>query len=425
MIDSETPRGPITRRQSWMLASRPRTLPAALAPVIVGTALAIRDAVFDPFAAIACLLAALLLQIASNFANDLGDFERGTDTPERVGPLRVTTAGLLSAGDVKRGIVVVLALAAVCGVYLILVGGWPILAVGLLSMLAAVAYTYGPIPFGYYGLGDLATFVFFGFVAVVGTYYVQAAATASPTAPLLVWIAAIPMGALVTAILVVNNVRDADTDRAAGKRTLAVTLGRRGARIEYVIMLALAYAVPFVLWLGFGMSLWVLLPLLTIPLAIRHAASGLDRPWAAPQHDAWRHCAVGRLVCAGVCVRHHRRPVPCRHMRVTLARARNGARLIAGSRRLPEVRRPLALVAPRLRNCLTVFSPLLFAWLAALAIMPVTQWSAGHLGLLAGVYLGVLLQSSLVVVYLAQAAGIRRATADRPHASRSQRSHSR
>ena len=271
MIDPESPRGPISRRQSWILASRPRTLPAAVAPVIVGAALAIRAAVFDPLAALACLLAALLLQIASNFANDLGDFERGTDTPERVGPLRVTTAGLLSAADVKRGILVVLGLAAVCGVYLIAVGGWPILAVGVLSMLAAVAYTYGPIPFGYYGLGDLATFVFFGFIAVVGTYYVQSAAAAAPQAPLLVWVAAIPMGALVTAILVVNNVRDADTDRAAGKRTLAVTLGRRGARIEYLVMLALAYAMPFVLWLGFDMSVAVLLPLLTLPLAVRHA----------------------------------------------------------------------------------------------------------------------------------------------------------
>jgi 1,4-dihydroxy-2-naphthoate octaprenyltransferase len=146
------------------------------------------------------------------------------------------------------------------------IGGWPILAVGVLSMLAAVAYTYGPIPFGYYGLGDLATFVFFGVIAVVGTYYVQAHA-----APPLVWIASIPMGALVTAILIVNNVRDADTDRAAGKRTLAVVLGRRGARIEYLVMLGLAYAVPPILWLAYDMRPLVLLPLLTLPLAAKHA----------------------------------------------------------------------------------------------------------------------------------------------------------
>lgn len=272
MIDPESPTAAaITRRQAWYLAARPRTLPAAVAPVVVGTALAIADNVFDPLAALAALLSALLLQIASNFANDLGDFVKGTDTPERVGPLRMTTAGILSASDVKRGIVVVLGLAAVCGLYLIWVGGWPILAVGLISMLAAVAYTYGPLPFGYYGLGDLATFIFFGIIAVVGTYYTQAAAAGAPAAPLLVWIAAVPMGALVTAILIVNNVRDAGTDRAAGKRTLAVVLGRKGARIEYLVMLALAYATPVVLLLGFAMSPWVLLPFLTLPLAVRHA----------------------------------------------------------------------------------------------------------------------------------------------------------
>jgi 1,4-dihydroxy-2-naphthoate polyprenyltransferase len=277
LIDPESPataqnqRPSITQRQAWILASRPRTLPAAVAPVIVGTALAVRDGKFDPLAALAALLAALLIQIASNFANDLGDFVRGTDTPERVGPLRVTTAGLLTASDVKRGIVVVLAGAAVCGLYLIWVGGWPILAVGVLSMIAAVAYTYGPLPFGYYGLGDLATFIFFGFVAVVGTYYTQAAAAGSHAAPPLVWLAAVPMGALVTAILVVNNVRDIEQDRAGGKRTLAVVLGRRGGCIEYVVMLVLAYAVPVILWLGFDMRAWVLLPLVTLPLAVRHA----------------------------------------------------------------------------------------------------------------------------------------------------------
>jgi 1,4-dihydroxy-2-naphthoate octaprenyltransferase len=268
LIDAESPRPhdrPISRREAWTLAARPRTLPAAVAPVVVGTALAIRDEAFALLAALACLLAALLLQIASNFANDLGDFERGADTPERVGPLRMTTAGLLSARDVKRGMLVALGVAALLGVYLIVIGGWPILAVGVLSMLAAVAYTYGPIPFGYYGLGDLATFVFFGVIAVVGTYYVQAQA-----APPLVWLASIPMGALVTAILIVNNVRDADTDRAAGKRTLAVVLGRRGARIEYVVMLFLAYAVPVILWLAYDMRPFVLLPLLTLPLAVKH-----------------------------------------------------------------------------------------------------------------------------------------------------------
>lgn len=254
----------LTRWQSWRLASRPRTLPAAIAPVIVGAALAIHAGAFRPLAALAALLAALLIQIGSNFANDLGDFRRGADIRERVGPLRVTSAGLLSPREVKAGMFVVFGLAALCGVYLIVLGGWPILAIGLLSILAAVAYTAGPLPFGYYGLGDLAVFIFFGLVAVVGTFYVQARFITP-----LVWLAALPMGALVTNILVVNNIRDADTDMRVGKRTLAVLLGRRGARGEYLALLALAYAIPAILWLNFGLNAWVLLALLTLPLALQ------------------------------------------------------------------------------------------------------------------------------------------------------------
>ncbi len=254
----------LTKWQSWRLASRPRTLPAAVAPVIVGTALAVYAGAFRPLAALAALLAALLIQIGSNFANDLGDFQRGADIRERVGPLRVTSAGLLSPREVKAGMFAVFGLAALCGVYLIVLGGWPILAVGLLSIFAAIAYTAGPLPFGYYGLGDLAVFIFFGLVAVVGTFYVQAGHVTP-----LVWLAALPMGALVTNILVVNNIRDVDTDARVGKRTLAVLLGRRGARLEYIALLALAYAVPVVFWLGFSLEPSVLLPLLTLPLAWR------------------------------------------------------------------------------------------------------------------------------------------------------------
>lgn len=260
------PTAPFTRRQAWLLAARPRTLPAAVAPVVVGTALAIHAGQFDPLAALACLLVALLLQIGANFANDLGDFQRGTDVGERVGPLRVTTAGLLTPRQVQAGMLVVFGLAGVCGLYLAWIGGWPILLAGVVCILAAVAYTYGPLPFGYFGLGDAATFIFFGLVAVVGTFYVQA-----HHAPPLAFIAAAPMGALVTAILVVNNLRDADTDRRAGKRTLAVLLGRRGVRIEYLLLLLVAYAVPFWLWLGHGFRPGVLLPLITLPLAFLQA----------------------------------------------------------------------------------------------------------------------------------------------------------
>ncbi len=250
--------------RAWIIASRPRTLPAALAPVIVGTAVAIHDAAFQPLAALAALFAALMIQIGSNFANDLGDFHRGTDRVGRVGPTRVTTAGLLTPGQVQAGMVVVFGLAALAGLYLIAVGGWPILIVGVASILAAVAYTIGPLPFGYYGLGDLAVFVFFGLTAVVGTYYVQAL----KVTPLAI-LAAVPMGCLITGILVVNNIRDADSDRAAGKRTLAVLLGRRGARIEYIALIVVAYVIPLVLWLGLGLRPTVLLPVLTLPLAIR------------------------------------------------------------------------------------------------------------------------------------------------------------
>lgn len=264
-MESMTPPStPITRRQAWLLASRPRTLPASVAPVILGTGLAINAGAFRPLAALAALIAALLIQIGSNFANDLGDFQRGTDKVGRVGPTRVTTAGLLTPGEVKRGMVVVFGLAALCGVYLIWLGGWPILLVGVFSIVAAMAYTIGPAPFGYYGLGDLGTFVFFGLIAVVGTYYVQAGA-ATPAA----WLGGVAMGCLITNILVVNNIRDADTDRAAGKRTLAVLLGRAGARVEYQVLLGIAYLVPVILRLGLGMELWVLLPLLTLPLAAR------------------------------------------------------------------------------------------------------------------------------------------------------------
>lgn len=254
----------MSQRRAWLMASRPRTLPAAVAPVVVGTALAAQAGTLRPLAALAALAAALLIQIGSNFANDLGDYYRGADVPDRVGPTRVTSAGLLTPRQVLAGLAVVFGLAAVCGLYLIYLGGWPILAVGILSIVAAVAYTAGPLPFGYYGLGDLGTFVFFGLAAVVGTYYVQA-----HHAPPLVWLAAAPMGSLVTAILVVNNIRDADTDRQVGKRTLAVLLGRRGARVEYVLLLVVAYMIPFILWLGYDLRPWVLLPLLTLPLAIR------------------------------------------------------------------------------------------------------------------------------------------------------------
>lgn len=251
--------------RTWLLASRPRTLTAAIVPVVVGSALAWRAGAFHLWAALAALLAAVLIQIGTNFANDVYDFKKGADTAARVGPTRVTSAGLLSPQQVERGMIVVFGLAMVLGAYLIYLGGWPILLIGVFSILAGLAYTAGPFPLGYNGLGDVAVFIFFGLVAVTGTYYVQAH-TVTPA----VWLAAAPIGAIATAIIVVNNVRDTDTDRAAGKHTLSVLLGRPAARLEYVGLLLMAYLAPVVLWWVFRFSVWTLLPWLTLPLAWGH-----------------------------------------------------------------------------------------------------------------------------------------------------------
>lgn len=254
----------ISRSQAWILAARPKTLPAALTPVLVGTALAIHDGVFDLLPALAAALGALLLQIGSNFANDYFDYFKGADTPDRLGPTRVTASGLITPADLRWGMVAIFGLAALLGIYLIVVGGWPILAVGVASILAAILYTGGPFPFGYYGLGDLFVFIFFGLVAVCGTYWVQALALTES-----VIVAAAPPGLLVTAILVVNNLRDIDTDRRAGKFTLAVRLGRTGTRVEYSILLGAAYLLCIPLWWRYGFSPLALLPWLTLPFAVR------------------------------------------------------------------------------------------------------------------------------------------------------------
>lgn len=254
----------ITRRQAWLLAARPKTLPAALSPVIVGTALAFADNTLAWLPALAAALGALLLQVLSNFANDYSDFFRGADPHDRLGPVRVTSAGLITPADLRKGIIAVIAAVALVGLYLIWVGGWPILIVGVAAIVAALAYTGGPFPFGYYGLGEVFVLLFFGVVAVCGTYYVQSLALTS-----VVVTASVGVGALVTAILIVNNYRDIDTDRRAGKRTLAVRLGRRGARLEYALFVAVAYGVTLVLWLVEGAGAWVLLAWLTAPLAVQ------------------------------------------------------------------------------------------------------------------------------------------------------------
>lgn len=254
--------------QNWLLASRPRTLPAAIAPVLVGTSLAWAEGRFSLAPAAAASAGALLLQILSNFANDYFDFTKGVDARERLGPTRVMAAGLLSARELRLGMAAAVCLAILDGIYLILVGGWPILAVGVASILAALLYTGGPFPFGYHGLGDLFVFIFFGLVAVCGTYYVQAETLSAS-----ILVAAAPVGLLITSILVVNNLRDIETDARAGKRTLAVLIGPQNTRRQYLALLILAYSATPLLWLGFGLGPAVLLPLISLPLAARRAAS--------------------------------------------------------------------------------------------------------------------------------------------------------
>jgi len=263
---------PPTRAKVWFGAFRVPTLVASIAPVAVGAALAYRDYRFRLGPAFAALLGALAIQIGTNFANDLYDFEKGADTKERLGPPRALALGWLTPVEVRRAMIAAFTAASVAGIYLVRAAGWPVIAIGLASIAAGIGYTKGRWALAYRGLGDLAVFVFFGLVAVAGTYYVQARLL-TPT----VWLVALPVGALATGILVVNNIRDLDTDRAAGKGTLAVRLGREGARIEYGSLLAVAFAVPLALWLRGTLSIAALLPFSTAALAWRTLGTVLAR----------------------------------------------------------------------------------------------------------------------------------------------------
>jgi 1,4-dihydroxy-2-naphthoate octaprenyltransferase len=256
----------VSARSAWWLAIRPATLTASAAPVFVGTGAAWADGVFALWPAIAALIGASLLQIGANFANDVFDFERGADNEERLGPQRATQQGWISAEQMKRAMWLAFAGALLTGVYLTSVAGWPVMALGLLSIAAAYLYTGGPKPYGYLGLGDLSVFLFFGFGAVAGTYFVQA----QHVSRLVLW-ASVPIGALATAILVVNNLRDIGTDKRAGKLTLAVRLGDAATRNYYLLLLAIAYLVPPYLWWRGLADAWVMMPWLSLPLAFRLA----------------------------------------------------------------------------------------------------------------------------------------------------------
>jgi 1,4-dihydroxy-2-naphthoate octaprenyltransferase len=294
----------VSRARAWLIAARPQTLPAAAAPVIVGAGLAYHDGVFAPLPALAALFGAALIQIGTNFANDYYDAQTGADE-DATGFTRVTQSGLIPERRVRRAMIGTFGAAVLLGTTLVYIGGVPILVIGLASVAAGILYTGGPYPFGYYGLGDLFVFVFFGLVAVTGTYYVQAVATMAAVGPFPTWvpegsvtieavIAGLPMAALITNILVVNNVRDMESDRRAGKRTLAVLIGYTWSRVEFCGFLALAYAVPvwFALRPGFGLP--ALLPLFSAPLGVSVARTVLTERSEAALNPALER--TGQLV---------------------------------------------------------------------------------------------------------------------------------
>ena len=260
----------------WAVAARPRTLPAAVAPVLVGTSLAASEEVFKPLRFAAALVGSIFIQIGTNLANDYSDARRGADTEDRLGPVRVTAGGLMPPRRVLVGTWVAFGIAVAAGGYLAAVAGWELLVVGVLSIAAGVLYTGGPRPYGYEGLGELFVFVFFGLVAVGGSYFVQTEDLRWEAVAL-----GVPVGLLAAAILVVNNVRDIETDRRAGKRTLAVRLGRDRAVRVYTVMLGLAFAaVPFIAIVG-DIDDWILIALLATPLVVplrRTLASRRDGP---------------------------------------------------------------------------------------------------------------------------------------------------
>jgi 1,4-dihydroxy-2-naphthoate octaprenyltransferase len=251
----------------WLAAARPRTLPAAIAPVISATALAWHDHVFRLGAAAACLAFALLIQIGTNFANDYYDFIKGADTAERVGPRRAVASGWVQPNTMRLAMWFVFGAAFAVGLSLLSYGGWPLLAIGVASIICGIAYTGGPYPLGYNGLGDVFVFIFFGLVAVCATYFVQAGQISRPAV-----IIAIGVGALATNILVVNNYRDVETDQKAGKRTLVVRFGRSFAQAQFATSVILALGAPVALWLSYGFKPWAMLALFIAPLAARHLA---------------------------------------------------------------------------------------------------------------------------------------------------------
>ncbi len=253
-----------SKLQSWLLASRPKTLLAAIVPVMVGSALAYNENKFVFLYALIALICSILIQTGTNFVNDLYDYLKGADNEKRKGPKRVLAAGLISVNEMKVGSFLVFFIAFILGLYLVYVGGWLILLIGILSILAGIAYTAGPFPLAYNGLGDVFVFVFFGVIGTVGTFYVQAM-----NFSILAFLTSIPVGALITNILIVNNYRDVEEDKAAGKNTTAVIFGRTFARYQYIFLLAASFATPAILYFFYNFQFWIFLPYLTFPVAFK------------------------------------------------------------------------------------------------------------------------------------------------------------
>lgn len=247
----------------WIDAARPKTLWAAIAPVIIGTAMAYSEEQFHLLAAVATLLAAILIQIGTNYANDYFDFSHGADNEKRLGPIRATSSGLVKPHQMKFAFVLIFFIAFMIGIYLIWRSGWPILIIGILSILFGLLYTSGPYPLGYTGIADIFVIVFFGPVAVGGTYYIQSLNITSS-----VLLAGLSPGLISTAILTVNNLRDIKSDAESGKKTLAVRFGSQFAKLEYLLMILIACLIPLIIFMFNPIHPYSVLSILVIIFAL-------------------------------------------------------------------------------------------------------------------------------------------------------------
>ncbi|GAB4295991.1 MAG: 1,4-dihydroxy-2-naphthoate polyprenyltransferase [Ignavibacteriaceae bacterium] len=249
---------------NWILASRPKTLLAAFVPVLVGSSLAFAEGRFYPLVALVALFCSVLIQVGTNFANDLYDHLRGADTKKRKGPKRVLAEGWISVSEMNKGILIVFLISFIAGLYLVFWGGWIILVIGVVSIIAGLAYTAGPFPLAYNGLGDLFVFTFFGVIGTMGTYFLH-----SGEFTFISFLISVPVGSLITNILVVNNYRDIEEDRLAGKNTLAVKFGRDFSRYQFLVLMILSFLTPLILFFFFDFNYTIFLPVLGLPIAVK------------------------------------------------------------------------------------------------------------------------------------------------------------